>query len=110
MLYEILNVFPGYIDFISPLPMKPEGTIGFLWVSQSVCLSICLAVCQSVRLVFRTFFETLADIELIFGMRVYLDGLQIKIEFHSASLVFDRIMAFLIFHNWDYDQVCYALN
>ena len=35
----------------------------------------------------------LGDIDLIFGMRVYDDELQIKITFRSGPMIFGRVMA-----------------
>ena len=39
------------------------------------------------------FFAMLWDIELIFGMWVYNDTLQVKITFRSSPMIFDRVMA-----------------
>jgi hypothetical protein len=35
----------------------------------------------------------LGDIDLIFGVRVYIDELQIKFTFRSSSMIFGRVMA-----------------
>jgi hypothetical protein len=39
------------------------------------------------------FFAMLRDIDLIFGMWVYNDKLQIKIRFCSGSMIFDRVIS-----------------
>ena len=39
------------------------------------------------------FFAMLGDIDLIFGMWVYNDELQIKITFRSGPMIFGRVMA-----------------
>jgi hypothetical protein len=44
-------------------------------------------------LVVTTFFAILWDIDLIFGMLVYNDELQIKFQFRSGSMIFGRVMA-----------------
>jgi hypothetical protein len=36
------------------------------------------------------------DIDLIFGMRVYNDELQIKLTFRAGPIIFGRVMALLI--------------
>ena len=44
-------------------------------------------------LVVTTFFAMLGDIDLIFGMWVYNDELQIKFTFRSGPMIFGRVMA-----------------
>jgi hypothetical protein len=39
------------------------------------------------------FFAMLGDIDLIFGMWVYNDKLQIKFTFCSGPMIFSRVMA-----------------
>ena len=39
------------------------------------------------------FFAMLGDIDLIFGMWVYNDKLQIKFTFRSGPMIFGRVMA-----------------
>jgi hypothetical protein len=41
----------------------------------------------------RVFFEVLWDIDLIFGMWLYLDELQFKFEFRSIRMLFGWVMA-----------------
>ena len=40
------------------------------------------------------FFDVLWDIDLIFGMLLYLDELQFKFEFHSGRMIFGWAMSF----------------
>ena len=42
----------------------------------------------------RFFFDMLRDIDLIFGIWVYNDELQIKFTFRSGSMIFGQVMAF----------------
>jgi len=70
--------------FISPLPTKSKGTIGL----HSVRLSVCPADQFSAL-----FFVVLADIDLIFGIYLNYDKLQIKFEFRSGPMIFGWVMA-----------------
>ena len=44
-------------------------------------------------LIVTTFFAIFGDIDLIFGIWVYNDELQIKFTFRSGPMIFDRVMA-----------------
>jgi hypothetical protein len=44
-------------------------------------------------LVVTTFFAMLGDSDLMFGMRVYNDELQITFTFRSGPMIFGRVMA-----------------
>ena len=82
---------------ISPLPVKPGGTLGFLAIRHSVCLSVCPSVCQSTRCPSTRFSElfsvVLWDIDLKFGMWICLDIIQIKFEFRHAWPTFTGVIA-----------------
>jgi hypothetical protein len=51
-------------------------------------------------LVVTTFFAMLGDIDLIFGIRVYNDELQIKLTFRSGAMIFGRVMALGLCEIW----------
>ena len=77
----ILSILYWNMSFISPLPVKPGGTIGLLCVCPSVCLSVpvCLSFCP---IWFSTLFSSmLLRIDLKLSVYLYSDKLQIKFEF-----------------------------
>ena len=84
-------------QFISPLPVKPGGTLGFLAVCQSVCPSVCPSVCQSTLCPSTQFSElfsvVLWDIDLKFDIRLYLDMIQIKFDFSCVWSTFTWVIA-----------------
>ena len=69
------------------------GTLGFL----AVCHSICLSVCQSTRCPSTRFSEifsaVLWDIDLTFGIWICLDMIQIKFDFCRVPLTFTGVIA-----------------
>lgn len=50
--------------------------------------------------VFPSFFYTLADIELIFGMKIYHHDLQFKFDFYSGSMIFMKLWAMYFKENF----------
>ena len=83
--------------FISPLPVKPGGTIGFLAVCPSVCPSVSQSVRQSSRCPSTRFSElfsvVLWDIDLKFGLWICLHIIQIKFDFGRVWFTLTWVIA-----------------
>ena len=102
LLYSTLSSLLVPYRWKSPLPVKPEGTLGFLAVCQSVSLSVCPSdcpsVCRSTRCPSTRFSElfsaVLWDIDLKFGIWLCLDMIQIKCDFCHGWPTFTSVIAF----------------
>ena len=73
--------------FISPPPVKPEGTIGLHSVSLSVSLSVCLSHSFS-----GLFFAMLSHIWMKVGSKLLYEELQIKFNFRHGWPIFSWVI------------------
>ena len=71
------------VSFISPPPVKPEGTIGLHSVRQSVCLSVRQSVCLS-HSFSGLFFTMLSHIWMKLGSKLLYEELQVMFDFRHG--------------------------
>ena len=91
LLWDIDLIFGMWL-YLDELQFKCEfrSSRMIFWLSYGPWTCIFCSNCKFSRI----FFDVLWYIDLIFGMWLYLDELQLKFEFCSGRMIFDWVLAF----------------